>query len=111
MKRDRNRVCRRQELANNWRKDFEVLNGIFCHPLEKHSMCFHACAVLVQVSINHGSRLWDCSEYWQRVFPVNYGAEEVGSMPKDDAAANAAAEAGANMDDDDDGLDVQKIAL
>lgn len=50
-------------MANHCLKTFKVLQGTFHHDIEKHSMCFRACAVLAQLSFEVGSK---------RLFEVNY---------------------------------------
>jgi hypothetical protein len=58
----RNKVRNRGETLNHRLKTFKVLGGTFRHDIEKHSMCFRACAVLVQLSFEVGSK---------KLFPVD----------------------------------------
>jgi len=55
----------RHETGNNLLKQFGVLKNIFKHELGKHSMCFRACAVLTQLSIELGAkRMFDVAEVY-----------------------------------------------
>ena len=47
---------RRHETINQRIKIFKVLTDRFHHDIEKHSMCFRACAVLTQLSFVFGTR-------------------------------------------------------
>ncbi len=58
----RNKVRNRGETLNHRLKSFKVLGGKFRHDIEKHGMCFRACAVLVQLSFEVGSK---------KLFPVD----------------------------------------
>lgn len=62
----RGEVRSRGETANHRLKTYKVLGGKFRHDLEKHSMCFRACAVLTQLSFEYGSKsLFSVSNYNQ----------------------------------------------
>jgi len=52
----RSKVRNRGETANHRLKTFKVLQETFRHDIEKHSMCFRACAVLAQLSFEVGSK-------------------------------------------------------
>lgn len=45
----------RHETGNNLLKKFGILKNRFEYSLKKHSMCFRACAVLTQLSIELGA--------------------------------------------------------
>jgi hypothetical protein len=61
-------VRNRGETANHRLKTFKVLQETFRHDIEKHSMCFRACAVLAQLSFEVGSKnLFDVPNYNQEV--------------------------------------------
>jgi hypothetical protein len=59
-------VRNRGETANHRLKTFKVLQETFRHDIEKHSMCFRACAVLAQLSFEVGSK---------KLFDVPYNQE------------------------------------
>ncbi len=44
----------RHEIMNRRFKVFNVLTKRFRHPLNKHSTCFRAAAVLAQLNVQHG---------------------------------------------------------
>lgn len=52
----RSKARNRGETVNHRLKTFGVLGGTFRHDIEKHSMCFRACAVFVQLSFQIGSK-------------------------------------------------------
>jgi hypothetical protein len=52
----RGKARRRHETVNERIKNFEVLTKRFEHDVEKHSMCFRACAILAQLCFQHGKR-------------------------------------------------------
>ena len=52
----RSKVRKRHETVNQRIKQYNVLTHRFRHGLEKHSMCFRACAVLTQLSFDFGKR-------------------------------------------------------
>lgn len=59
----RNRVMARQETINGRNKYWAALTKPFRHSIEKHQTVFRAVCVLVQLSINNGSPLFDTSDY------------------------------------------------
>jgi hypothetical protein len=62
----RSKVRNKGETVNHRLKNFKVLGGKFRHDIEKHSMCFRACAVFVQLSFEFGSKaLFDVPNYDQ----------------------------------------------
>jgi hypothetical protein len=48
------RAC--HETCNNIIKQFHVLSHVFHHDIEKHGMCFRACAILTQLSLELGRK-------------------------------------------------------
>lgn len=48
----------RHETVNKRLKQFRVLKQQFRHPLWRHKDCFYACAVITQVSMNRGEKLY-----------------------------------------------------
>ena len=54
------RVRNRQETVNKRLKQFSILKQRFRHDMPKHGDVFRACAVLVQLSINDGDKLFHC---------------------------------------------------
>ena len=52
-------VRRRHETVNKRMKQFKVLSTVFRHNIELHGDCFRAVAVLTQLEIDHGARLFD----------------------------------------------------
>lgn len=52
----RSSVRNKGETVNHRLKTFQVLGGTFRHEIEKHSMCFRACAVFVQLSFEIGNK-------------------------------------------------------
>lgn len=80
----RSKVRRRHETINQRIKVFKILTDRFRHDIEKHSMCFRACAVLTQLSFVHGTRRpFSVSNYDQRWA----NAERCPLPGEDDAAA------------------------
>jgi hypothetical protein len=62
----RSNVRNKGETLNHRLKTFQVLGGCFRHDIEKHSMCFRACAVFVQLSFEVGTKtLFDVPNYDQ----------------------------------------------
>ena len=59
----RGRVRHRHETANKRIKQFKCMETVFRHDLSFHGACFRACAVLTQLSINHGHPLFTTGEY------------------------------------------------
>jgi len=53
----RGKARKRHETVNQRIKQYSVLTHRFRHDLEKHSMCFRACAVLTQLSFEFGKRV------------------------------------------------------
>ena len=54
------RVRNRQETVNKHLKQFSILKQRFRHDMPKHGDVFRACAILVQLSINDGDKLFHC---------------------------------------------------
>ena len=54
------RVRNRQETANKRFKDFEVLQKIFRHDIGLHGDVFRAVAIITQIKINNGQKLFQC---------------------------------------------------
>jgi hypothetical protein len=80
----RSNACCRHETINQRIKVFKILTDRFRHDIEKHSMCFRACAVLTQLSFVHGTRRpFSVSNYDQRWA----NAERCPLPGEDDAAA------------------------
>ena len=59
----RGRVRRRQETVNKRMKQFKCLATVFRHNISFHGTCFHAVAVLTQLSICLGHPLFPVQEY------------------------------------------------
>ena len=57
----RNRVMGRQETINKRLKVWNVMTNVFQHCVTKHSLCFRAVMVMVQLSINEGEQLFQCT--------------------------------------------------
>ena len=55
------RVRSRHETVNNRLKVFNCLKNVWRHDVARHSECFRACAVLVQLSIQNGEVPWQIS--------------------------------------------------
>ena len=56
----------RHEMVNERLKNFNVLANNFRHELEKHSACFRAVAVITQLNIENGEKLWQVEYYDDR---------------------------------------------
>jgi hypothetical protein len=52
------RAMSRQETFNTRLKFFDCLDETFCHGIEKHSHCFYACTVIVQLQMDNGFPLF-----------------------------------------------------
>jgi hypothetical protein len=71
-------VRNRGETANHRLKTFKVLQDTFRHDIEKHSMCFRACAVLAQLSFEVGSKkLFNVPNYDQNLPPEPLGDDDI----------------------------------
>ena len=67
------RVRNRQETINSRFKQFGAMGQIWRHDIDWHDDAFRAIAVVLQLAINHGEKLFDCS-YVDA--PVDKGASE-----------------------------------
>ena len=54
------RVRNRQESANKLFKDWEVLKVVYRHQLDTHADVFRAIAIITQLKINSGEKLFEC---------------------------------------------------
>ena len=54
------RVRNRQETVNKRLKQFGILKQVYRHSIPNHGDVFRACAVLTQLAINDGDRLFAC---------------------------------------------------
>ena len=54
------RVRNRQETCNNRFKFWHVLQNIFRHDLSFHGTIFRSIAVITQIAIHNGEKLFDC---------------------------------------------------
>jgi hypothetical protein len=62
----RSKVRNRGETVNHRLKTFAILSTTFRHDIEKHSMCFRACAVFAQLSFEVGTKkLFQVPDYHQ----------------------------------------------
>jgi hypothetical protein len=52
-------VRARHEIVNGWLKKFKIIDDVFRHPLERHSIAFTAVAVVVQLKFELEQRLYD----------------------------------------------------
>ena len=57
------RVRSRQETVNKRFKNWGALKQVFRHSVRSHSAVFHMVAVVTQLTINSGEKLFSCSEY------------------------------------------------
>jgi hypothetical protein len=57
------RVRSRHETVNHSFKQFDCLGWVFRHKLEKHGSMFGAIAVITQLGIDDGNKLFDVSNY------------------------------------------------
>jgi hypothetical protein len=58
----RQRLRNRHETFNGRIKHFKVLANRFHHPLEKHSSCFRACCVLIQLTFSYDRSLFGAQD-------------------------------------------------
>lgn len=63
----RGRVRMRHESVNERFKNFRCMVDRFRHGEIKHALCFRAVAVLVQLSMMNGEKLFDVREYNDRL--------------------------------------------
>ena len=54
------RVRNRQETVNNRFKFWGILRQVYRHDIPKHGYVFRAIAVITQISINNGEKLFQC---------------------------------------------------
>jgi hypothetical protein len=54
-----NRVQSRHESLNGRLKNWEILKSMYCHDIMEHGNIFWAIAVITQISINTGERLFE----------------------------------------------------
>ena len=54
------RVRNRQETVNNRFKFWGILRQVYRHDIAKHGYAFRAIAVITQLSINNGEKLFEC---------------------------------------------------
>jgi hypothetical protein len=57
------RIHSRHETVNHSFKQFDCLGQVFRHKLEKHGSVFGAVAVITQLGIDDGDKLFDVSNY------------------------------------------------
>ncbi len=50
-------------MVNGRLKNWEILKSMYCHDLMEHGNVFRAIAVITQLSINAGERLFEVNEY------------------------------------------------
>ena len=59
----RGRLRMRHEKVNKYFKNYQCLDVVFRHSIEKHASCFRAVVVLVQLAMEQGEDLPDMREY------------------------------------------------
>jgi hypothetical protein len=65
------KVQNRGDTVNHQLKTFGIVSETFQHDIEKHSMCFRACAVFAQLSFEVGSKkLFDVPNYNQEMMDL-----------------------------------------
>ncbi len=58
-----NRVWSRHETVNGQFKNWEILKSMYRHDLMEHGDVFRAIAVITQLSIDAGERLFEVNDY------------------------------------------------